>query len=164
MRDRPAMLKKAACLLMLVAGCGSQVEELATQSIPGPRGQTGRQGPEGLTGPLGPFGPEGPEGPRGADGLDGLPGIPGLPGPIGPIGPEGPMGPPGETIRATFAICGNDPIGFFRITCLDLCFISEVVGSAFAPCSANADSGSCSSDDLVNGVLVQGVCCVCRPR
>lgn len=155
-------MPNAACLLMLVVvGCGSQVEELAEQAIPGSRGQTGQQGPEGLTGPLGPIGPEGPAGPRGAGGLDGLPGTEGPAGPPGPIGPAGPTGPPGETIRATFAVCAN---GFFLL-CLDLCRFSEVVGSAFAPCSANADSGWCGADDIsADGIQIGGICCVCRPR
>ena len=48
---------------MAVAGCGAQVEELAQQAIPGPRGDVGPGGPQGLEGPRGPEGPEGPSGP-----------------------------------------------------------------------------------------------------
>ncbi len=61
-----------AVVILLLAGCASEIV------APGPVGPAGAMGAQGVPGPEGPPGPLGPDGP------------------IGPVGPQGPVGPMGQ--------------------------------------------------------------------
>src|SRR5262249_12529005 len=76
---------------------------LASQGLPGPKGDTGATGATGPVGPSGSIGLAGAQGPKGDTGAQGQrgpagpTGATGLTGPIGLAGPIGPQGPAGAT-------------------------------------------------------------------
>lgn len=109
------------------------------QGSPGPGGPPGPQGPQGFPGPTGLQGPAGPQGPRGPQGPTG---------PQGLQGPQGPAGAPGPAVR-TSAACSA---GQFECGCA-----VRTVARQLSPCTATADSGSCSFS------FTGGKCCVCAP-
>jgi hypothetical protein len=97
----------------------------------GAKGDQGDQGPQGVPGPVGGQGPVGRAGDR------------------GPAGPQGLTGPQGAVGGKSVAVCG--------VMAICSCSAGTLVTSAHAPCSAAADTGSCTL-----GEGPQSFCCVCK--
>jgi hypothetical protein len=123
----------------------------AVISSSGPAGPTG---PPGLQGPTGPQGVTGPQGPTGAKGATG---VQGPTGPQGDVGSTGPTGPPGPAVGSV-ANCGFQngcASGWVQVSTSQSCYAST-------PCTATANTGSCSGGGLAFSACFS--CKVCAPQ